>query len=231
ATGGRGDVHQRGGHGFGVRVGQFPGQSAVGEQHDAVGAGGGAGIVGDHDDGLAEFVDRGPQNAQHLLTGVRVEVAGGFVGDDDIRLRHECAGDGDALLLAAGEFVGRWWRRSLSPRRSTMRRKTRRSGFFPDSCMGSRMFSSASIAGTRLNDWKTKPMRSRRIAVSLRSLSPDSAVPPMMTSPESGVSRPASMFSSVDLPEPDGPMMAVKRPASMSRLRSFSGRTMASPSP
>jgi hypothetical protein len=49
--------------------------------------------------------------------------------------------------------------------------------------------------------------------------------------PESGVSRPASMFSSVDLPEPDGPMMAVKRPASISRLRSFSGRTMASPSP
>ena len=126
---------------------------------------------------------------------------------------------------------GRCLRRAPSPRRSTMRRKTCRSGFFPDSWEGSRMFSSAFIDGTRLKDWKTKPMRSRRIAVSSRLLSFEIGVSPMITSPESGVSRPASIFSSVDFPEPEGPMIAVKRPASMSMLRSSRGRTLASPSP
>lgn len=37
---------------------------------------------------------------------MRVEVAGGFVGDDERRVGDEGAGDGDALFLAAGELPG-----------------------------------------------------------------------------------------------------------------------------
>ena len=35
-----------------------------------------------------------------------VEIAGGFVGEDDFGVGDDGAGDGDALLLAAGELVG-----------------------------------------------------------------------------------------------------------------------------
>ena len=42
--------------------------------------------------------------AEDLGAGARVEVAGGLVGEDDPGPRGERAGDGDALLLAAGEL-------------------------------------------------------------------------------------------------------------------------------
>ena len=41
-----------------------------------------------------------------LVAGLGVEVAGGFVGEDDGGLVDEGAGDGDALTLTAGELVG-----------------------------------------------------------------------------------------------------------------------------
>ena len=43
------------------------------------------------------------------------------------------------------------------------------------------MFSYAVSVGTRLNDWKTKPMRSRRSSVSCLSESVPSSVSPMYT--------------------------------------------------
>ena len=62
--------------------------------------------MGDHDDALAEFVDGAAQQVHDLGGRVRVEVAGGLVGDDDGGATHEGAGDGDALLLAAGHLGG-----------------------------------------------------------------------------------------------------------------------------
>ena len=75
------------------------------------------------------------------------------------------------------------------------------------------MFSIAVSVGTRLNDWKTKPMRSRRSMV--RRLSPSRADVDVADEdlPEVRRSSPARQCISVDLPEPDGPMMAVNRPA------------------
>src|SRR5690606_12581870 len=35
-----------------------------------------------------------------------VQVAGGLVRENQLRLAHQCPGNGDALLLAAGELVG-----------------------------------------------------------------------------------------------------------------------------
>src|SRR3954453_22311375 len=65
---------------------------------------GGDRLVGDHDHRLAELVDGAAQQAEHLLGGVRVQVAGRLVGEQHGRPVHERAGDGDALLLAAGEL-------------------------------------------------------------------------------------------------------------------------------
>src|SRR5699024_10457952 len=82
------------------------GDPAVGEGDDAVGALGGVPLVGHHDDGLPELVDREPQEVEHLLGGAGVEVAGGFVGEDDRWGGHQSAGDRDALDLTAGELRG-----------------------------------------------------------------------------------------------------------------------------
>ena len=44
------------------------------------------------------------QQVEDLLGALRVEVAGRLVGDEHGRVRHDRAGDGDALLLSAGEL-------------------------------------------------------------------------------------------------------------------------------
>ena len=41
-----------------------------------------------------------------LLAGVAVEIGGRLVGQHDLRMLDQRAGDGDALFLAAGELVG-----------------------------------------------------------------------------------------------------------------------------
>ena len=72
------------------------------------------------------------------------------------------------------------------------------------------MFSAAFRVGIRLKLWKTKPTLSRRTWVRSLSLSVVRSVSPMNTWPEVSESSPATQCISVDLPEPDGPMIAVK---------------------
>ena len=93
------------------------------------------------------------------------------------------------------------------------------------------MFSAAVMVGSRLNDWKMKPIRSRRSRVSALSLSEVISVSPRNTWPEVGRSRPASMCSSVDLPEPEGPMIAVNWPSRRPTVTLSSAATAASPVP
>src|ERR1700722_430733 len=50
------------------------------------------------------------------------------------------------------------------------------------------------------------------------------SAPSISMMPESVSSRPAMAFSSVDLPQPDGPSSTVKSPASIGRSMSFSTR-------
>lgn len=74
------------------------------------------------------------------------------------------------------------------------------------------MFSSTVSAPMRLKAWKTNPILVRRNSVSWDSDSPDSSVSPIQTRPEVGRSSPAAVWSSVLLPEPEGPITAVKVP-------------------
>ena len=53
-----------------------------------------------HQHGLAVFADAA-QEFHHFQSRVGVEVAGGFVGEDDIGVVEQGAGDGNALLFAA----------------------------------------------------------------------------------------------------------------------------------
>jgi hypothetical protein len=58
--------------------------------------------VGDHDDGHAQGVLNFSEEQEDLLAGGAVEIAGGLVGEENGRLIYEGAGQGAALLLAAG---------------------------------------------------------------------------------------------------------------------------------
>src|SRR5262249_36237436 len=71
------------------------------EDDDAAGVPDGAQAVGDDEAGAAlhEFEER----ALDERFALGIEVAGGFVEDQDARVGEDGAGDGDALLLAAGE--------------------------------------------------------------------------------------------------------------------------------
>ena len=80
------------------------------------------------------------------------------------------------------------------------------------------MFSCAVRVGIRLKAWKTNPIRSRRNAVSALSLRPASEMPSTSMVPAVGLSSAARQCISVDLPEPEGPMIAVNFPASRSTV-------------
>jgi hypothetical protein len=77
----------------------------------------------------------------------------------------------------------------------------------------------------RLNDWKTNPTCARRIFVSFGSRTAAMSVPASRTRPVVGRSRPAAQCSSVDFPDPDGPITAVNVPAPNETVTSRSART------
>src|SRR5215475_4506051 len=59
-----------------------------------------------------------------------------------------------------------------------------------------------------------------------RELGRVSACPSIRTSPRSGASKPASMFISVDLPQPEGPTIATNSPSATSNeMPSTTGKT------
>ena len=79
---------------------------AVGHEDHAVGHGAGeAHFVGHADHGHA-FLGEVHHNVQHFADHFRVEGGGGFVEEHELGLHGKGAGDGHALLLAAGEHGG-----------------------------------------------------------------------------------------------------------------------------
>jgi len=62
--------------------------------------------VGDHDDGHAELRLQIAEKGEDGFAGGGIEIAGGLVGEKNFGAIDEGAGDGDALLFAAGEFCG-----------------------------------------------------------------------------------------------------------------------------
>jgi hypothetical protein len=72
---------------------------------DAIGEVSEAAVVGDDDDGTVLLVGETGHHFDDGLASVRVESGGGLVGEDGHGRAGDCAGDGDALLLAAGELA------------------------------------------------------------------------------------------------------------------------------
>ena len=155
------------------------------------------------------------EQRQHGGAVGRVEVAGRLIGDDQRRPMDERAGDGGALRLAArhllgivgepvadADAVGQARGRAPPPRATAI----------PASRQGSAMLSPRVRVGSRLKNWNTKPMRSRRSRVSASSSRPVRSRPSIASRPEVGRSIAPHRWSSVDLPQPDGPISATKSP-------------------
>ena len=75
------------------------------EEDFALSVGGEVGVVGDDDESRALPVEAMEDVEDELLVGL-VEIPGGFVGQDDLRMVDEGAGDAHALLLTAGQLRG-----------------------------------------------------------------------------------------------------------------------------
>ena len=71
---------------------------------DAMGALDDTGVVRGEDKGHAEFTIELFHQVQQRFGGARIEVGGGLIGEHKRGMRGQGAGDGHALLLAAGEF-------------------------------------------------------------------------------------------------------------------------------
>ena len=147
--------------------------------------------------------------------GGRVEVAGRFVGEDDIGAAGDGARDGGALPLAAGELTGPMGERGSRPTRSSAAAGGRarwRAGHPAVEQAGgdvvehAEMFEQVEL----LEDESDAPgpqTRQRRSLMVRRVGSGDAHAPRV------GRSRVPSRFSRVDLPEPDGPVIATASPA------------------
>jgi hypothetical protein len=76
------------------------------------------------------------------------------------------------------------------------------------------------MSSSRLKNWKIMPTWLRRNRATAVSLSLSTRSPPTRISPVVGRSMPAMRFSRVDLPLPDGPMIATASPGATVRLTS-----------
>ena len=63
-------------------------------------------VVGDHDERERQLNLEGEEERDDAFTCLAVKVTRRFVGEEDARAVKQRAGDGDALLLAAGELTG-----------------------------------------------------------------------------------------------------------------------------
>src|SRR5437868_2948652 len=81
-------------------------QASVGEFDTAIGLAGNVRIVRNHEDGVPGIVQLA-ENLQHDSFVDFVEIAGGFVGKNQLRLINEGASDSHALLLATRKLRGK----------------------------------------------------------------------------------------------------------------------------
>ena len=64
------------------------------------------GVIRDHDDGLVQLFLQNTQQIQDFFGRFRIEVAGGFVGDDQRGIGGDGPGNAHPLLLSAGQLSG-----------------------------------------------------------------------------------------------------------------------------
>ena len=190
---------------------------AVAHQDRTVGVAGHPRLVGHHEHGGALLLRRVDEQLHDLVGADRVERAGGLVGEDHPRLRRPAPGR--ARPAGPARRTARPGSRSPSPSRpsrvsqSAARGQGLAVGAARPSSSGSAMFSSTGSSGTSWPNWKTKPKavrrRCTRCAVGRAGRCAGRRSAPRRGR---GCRMPARQCSSVDLPEPLGPITATISP-------------------
>ena len=172
-------------------------------------------VVRDHQDRLPTGVQP-PEQLEHLVPALGVERARRLVGEQQRRLVRERTRDREALPLTTREHARRVLRlvgeaEQVEQVACAVSRPRLRGA--PAMTAGSVTFSSTLMPSSRLKNWKTMPMwRAPHDRASSSSLLPMSDSPASDDSPSVGVSSPATRLSSVDFPQPDGPITATNSP-------------------
>ena len=210
------------GHLSGDRVGGGPVHPArdpsVDEEDHGVGVRRRDRVVGDHDDRLAAASStQARSRAEHLVRGRGVEGAGRLVGQDDGGVGDQRPGDRDALLLAAGELRGQAPAPSPRPTCSSSARTRFRSTRCPASRIGQPDVLLGGEVGHQVEALEDEPDPLAAEPGRSSSLQCVMSSPAMTTRPSVGRSRPAAQVRNVDLPDPDGPITAVKEPEGKAR--------------
>ena len=86
-------------------------QDAFLQMQHHVRAGGNQRVVRDHQDGLVVFAHQFLNERHDFIGALAVKVAGGLVAEEKGGIGDDGAGDGDTLLLSAGELAGKMTRR------------------------------------------------------------------------------------------------------------------------
>ena len=174
---------------------------------------------------IPRSLPQAPEDLHHFVAGRRVEVAGGLVGEQERRLRDQRAGNGHALLLAAGELVGMMVRAVGEPHRVERRHRA----FAP---LGRLDDALARVEQRQLDVLERRGARQQVEALEDEADASRCARAPARpaaawrrrgrsarSGPVVGRSRHPRMCMNVDLPEPDGPTMVTNSPASSHRHR------------
>ena len=123
---------------------------AVHQPNLALAAFGYGGIMGDQQQGRPVPGVLLEQAIDDELTGIAVEIAGGLVGEQQLRSGDEGAGDRHALLLAARQLAGIMGRGGGRGRPSRgLAQRAAKASARPPSSSGIATFSSAVIVGNR----------------------------------------------------------------------------------
>ena len=164
------------------------------------------GLMGDEQHRHAPFGLHAGEQFQHVVAQRRPERGERLVEQQHRPVAHQDAGERDALALAARQFARQALLLAGKPgarqRLGDARAGPRRSAAAPASGRA-RHSSPTSRWANRLFSWNT--IDTGRAAGG----SAVTSAPPIRTRPDRGVSKPATRLSSVDLPEPLGPMTAV----------------------
>ena len=171
--------------------------------------------MGDEHEGGLRLVGELAEEAEDVFAVGGIEIAGGLIGQNERGAVDEGAGDGDALLFAAGKLGGQGGG-------ARGKADAREGGGDAGGALGSGdagelereldVFGGGE-RGEQMENWNTVPTRSRRRRASPSLGSASMRSPWRAMVPVSGRSTPPRQLRSVVLPLPEGPVSAMRSPA------------------
>jgi len=185
------------------------GDEAVADADDTLRVHGDFFLVGDEDDGVAPVGELLEQR-HDFRAGLGIKIPRRFVRQQDGRPVHERAGDGDALAVTTGKFV-RLVMHAVGQADVSQCFQCELAGVPGMECPNKPRAvprCARRRTGEQVERLKDKTDFAVRISASWLSFISLTRWPLSSYSPPVGVSRQPTRFINVDLPEPDGPMMA-----------------------